>query len=127
MQQKFHKRLSGGFQKLLTDIDLAAVRHTEGGILKIGSIFHIDDRTAATNKKARIFFERLGERFEALARSKRFAGSGADVDHVGEVLGGYNIPIAQTDVAAIHLHRQNRLRAGEFCEHFIQQTGQLGL
>ena len=33
MQQKFHKRLSGGFQKLLTDIDLAAVRHTEGGIL----------------------------------------------------------------------------------------------
>ncbi|MFR3364386.1 MAG: hypothetical protein ACLTV1_06495 [Christensenellales bacterium] len=56
MQQKFHKRLSGGFQKLLTDIDLAAVRHTEGGILKIGSILHIDDRTAATNKKARVLF-----------------------------------------------------------------------
>ena len=42
------------------------------------------------------------------------------------MLGGYDITIAQMDVAAIHLHRQNRLRAGEFCEHFIQQTGQLG-
>ena len=127
MQQKFHKRLSGGFQKLLTDIDAAAVRHTEGGSLKIGSILHIDDRATSADKKARIFFERLGERFEALARSKRFAGSGADIDDVGEMLGGYDITIAQMDVAAIHLHRQNRLRAGEFCEHFIQQTGQLGL
>lgn len=127
MQQKFHKRLSCGFQKLLTDIDLAAVRHTEGGILKIGSILHIDDRTAATNKKARVLFERLCERLETLAHGKRFAGSGADIDDVGEMLGGYDITIAQMDVAAIHLHRQNRLRAGEFCEHFIQQTGQLGL
>ena len=58
-----------------------------GGILKIGSILHIDDRTAATNKKARVLFERLCERLETLAHGKRFAGSGADVDHVGEMLG----------------------------------------
>ena len=45
---------------------------------------------------------------------------------MGEVLGGYNIPIAQTDVAAVDFYHQNRLRAREFCEHFIQQTGQLG-
>ena len=113
MQQKFHKGLPGSFQKLLTDIDAAAVRHTEGGSLKIGSILHIDDRATSADKKARVLFERLGERFEALARSKRFAGSGADVDHVGEMLGRYDVPIAQTDVAAIHLHRQDRLRARE--------------
>ena len=84
MQQKFHKRLPGCFQKLLTDIDLAAVRHTEGGILKIGSILHIDDRAAAADEKARVFFERLCECLEALACGKRFAGSGADIDDVGE-------------------------------------------
>jgi hypothetical protein len=73
LQQKFHKGLPGSFQKLLTDIDAAAVRHTEGGSLKIGSILHIDDRATSADKKARVLFERLGERFEALARSKRFA------------------------------------------------------
>ncbi len=52
--------------------------------------------------------------FETLAHGKRFAGSGADIDDVGEMLGGYDITIAQMDVAAIHLHRQNRLRAGSF-------------
>ena len=50
--------LPGCFQKLLTDIDTAAVRHAEGGILKIGSILHIDDRAAAADEKARVFFER---------------------------------------------------------------------
>lgn len=113
LQQKFHKRLPGCFQKLLTDIDTAAVRHAEGGILKIGSILHIDDRAAAADEKARVFFERLCECLEALACGKRFAGSGADVDHVGEMLGRYDVPIAQTDVAAIHLHRQDRIRARE--------------
>ena len=87
MQQEFHEHLTGAFQKLLTDIDAAAVRHPEGSVFKILRVLQIDDHAAAADEKATVVLQRLDEGFERLARGQRFPRRGMDLDHVREMLG----------------------------------------
>ena len=65
LQQKFHKHLTGTFQKILTDIDAAAIPHAKCIRFKILCLFKIDYDAAATNEKARIFLQGLREYLEA--------------------------------------------------------------
>ena len=46
---------------------------------------------------------------------------------MSKMLGGNNVPIAKTNVAAADFRSQNRLRTRQFCKHFGKQTGEFFL
>lgn len=56
MQQKLHKDLPRAFLKLMTDVDAAAVLHSEGVVLKILRMLQIDDHARPQMKKRESFF-----------------------------------------------------------------------
>ena len=107
--------------KLLTDKYAAAVLHTESGILKVLRVFEIDDHAPAAHEKAGILLQRRGKRLEGLPRGQRLSRGGVDIDHMGEVLGADDIPVAQTDLPSLYPQLHEFLRLGNTGEKLIRQ------
>ena len=107
--------------KLLTDKYAAAVLHTESGILKVLRVFEIDNHAPAAHEKAGILLQRRGKRLEGLPRGQRLSRGGVDIDHMGEVLGTDDVPIAQTDLSSLYPQLHEFLRLGNTGEKLIRQ------
>ena len=104
MEQKFHKCLSGVFEKFSAYWDIASVIKEKACSVKISSMLQIDHNAPVTLIEACIHFQGGYKGIKGLAGNQfPFTGS-VDVNHMGNMLCVDYFPERNLNITAVYLY-----------------------
>ena len=104
MEQKFHKCLSGIFQQLPADRDIASVIKAKACSVKINGMLQIDHNASVTLIEAWIHFQGGDEGIKGLTGHQFPFTVSVDVDHMGKMLCVDYFPEGNLNITAVYLY-----------------------
>ena len=104
LEQEFHKCLSGVFEQLPTDRDIASVIKAKACSVKINGMLQIDHNTSVTLIETCVHFQGGYEGIKGLTGHQFPFTVSVDVDHMGKMLCVDYFPEGNLNITAVYLY-----------------------